>query len=92
MKQYTQLTQVERSQIYALLKEGFTPKEIAKNLGRSASTISREINRNSGERGYRFKQAQTLADERRSQASSRPTVSSGSDFLIVKTWEWTQPR
>ncbi len=38
--------------------------EIAKALGRSQSTLSREISRNTGQRGYRHKQANALAEQR----------------------------
>ena len=47
MKKYKQLTHKERYQIYALLKEGLNYSEIARNIGYSKSTISREIRRNS---------------------------------------------
>jgi IS30 family transposase len=33
-------------------------------MGRNKSTISRELSRNTGKRGYRHKQANRLADER----------------------------
>lgn len=49
---YKQLTKNERYQIYALMKAGHTRKEIAGLLHRSVSTISREIIRNTGSRGY----------------------------------------
>lgn len=62
---YTQLTENERYQIYALKKAGSTQKEIAILLLRSPSTISRELKRNKGLKGYRPKQAQRLSDERR---------------------------
>jgi IS30 family transposase len=39
-------------------------------IGVSPSTISRELKRNTGERGYRFKQASRKAEERRYLASS----------------------
>jgi IS30 family transposase len=39
--------------------------ENAKQLKISQSTISREFSRNTGKRGYRFKQAQTSTDTRR---------------------------
>jgi len=65
---YTQLTEGERYQIYALLKEGFTQKAIAHNLKRHPSTISRELRRNKGLKGYRHKQANKLAVERRGSA------------------------
>ena len=40
-------------------------------MGRHRSTVYRELERNSGQRGYRPQQAQRLADERR-LASRRP--------------------
>ena len=61
---YKHLSQNERYQIFCLMKEGLNCTEIAKNLGRSTSTISREIVRNKGGRGYRPKQADRLAQER----------------------------
>jgi IS30 family transposase len=33
-------------------------------MGRNKSTISRELSRNTGKRGYRHKQANRLTDER----------------------------
>lgn len=45
-------------------KAGHTQSEIAKVLERSPSTISRELSRNRGGRGYRPKQAHRLACER----------------------------
>lgn len=68
---YSQLTEGERYQIYGLLKEGLTQKAIAKNLERHPSTISRELKRNKGLKGYRHKQANQLAVERRQAAKKR---------------------
>ncbi len=62
---YKQLTEVERYQIYSFLKAGFTQEAIALELKRSPSTISREIKRNTGLRGYRPKQAHDLATQRK---------------------------
>jgi transposase, IS30 family len=62
---YTQLTYEQRYQIYALLKMGHTQMEISRNLGVHRSTISRELRRNLGGRGYRPKQANKLAISRR---------------------------
>ncbi len=62
---YNQLTKVERNQIYVLLQEDVSHCRIAEILGRSPSTISREISRNRGQRGYRPKQAERWAQERR---------------------------
>ena len=61
---YHHLTQEERYQIYALHKEGFSLRAIGKNIGKDKSTISREIQRNKGQKGYRPKQAQRFASER----------------------------
>ena len=54
---YTQLTQEQRYQIYALLKTEQSQTKIATVIGVHKSTISREVGRNSGQRGYRPKQA-----------------------------------
>ena len=67
MSCYTQLTQEERYQIYALLKAGHSQSEIATLLGRHKSTISRELRRNTGGRGYRPAQAQHLCEVRRQE-------------------------
>lgn len=39
-------------------------KKIARTIGVSESTLSRELNHNSGKRGYHWKQAQTKAKSR----------------------------
>jgi IS30 family transposase len=70
---YTQLTQEERYQIQALMKAGHNQTEITEILGRHKSTISRELRRNRGLRGYRPKQAQRLSVERR-QCKSQPRI------------------
>ena len=58
---YNQLTGNERYQIYAMNKAGHSQKETAELLGRSASTISRELRRNRGLRGYRPAGAQCFS-------------------------------
>jgi hypothetical protein len=50
------------------MKAGKNQKQIAGLLGWSAGTICRELRRNSGDQGYRPKQAQAKADTRRKQA------------------------
>lgn len=71
---YHQLTENERYQIYALKKVNVTQKEMAILLNRSESTISRELKRNVGLKGYRPKQAQCLSDHRRSTAKKAVKV------------------
>jgi len=62
---YSQLTEGERNQIYALKQAKVSHRMIGAILGRDISTIGREIGRNRGQRGYRPKQAQRKAQERR---------------------------
>ncbi|MGB5304741.1 MAG: helix-turn-helix domain-containing protein, partial [Gammaproteobacteria bacterium] len=65
MRGYTQLTQEERYQIYILKKAEYNQAEIAELLERDKSTISRELRRNRGLKGYRPQQAHHLALLRR---------------------------
>ena len=51
---YHHLTRDQRCQIYALNKRGVTQTGIAVDIGVSQGTISRELARNKGFRGYRF--------------------------------------
>lgn len=61
---YGHLTADERYQMDDLLREGFSQDKVAAAIGRSKSTISRELSRNKGERGWRPRQAQQKAEER----------------------------
>jgi len=74
MRTYRQLTQEQRYQIYALKKTKHTLVEIADVIGVHKSSISRELKRNRGKRGYRPQQAQELALERRSKGVPRITA------------------
>ena len=65
MRGYTQLTQEERYQIYILKKAEYSQTQIAELLERDKSTISRELRRNRGLKGYRPRQAHNLALRRR---------------------------
>lgn len=71
MRTYTQLTQEQRYQISAMLKIGQNQTEIAETIGKHKSTISREVRRNRGQRGYRPKQAQQMSVDRRKKATPR---------------------
>lgn len=62
---YRHLTKEERIQIVTLLRENKNQSYIARLLHRSRSSISREVSRNSGLRGYRAKQAHDKAEERK---------------------------
>lgn len=74
MNRYLHLALEERYQIYALMKAGHPQNEIAVLLGRSPSTLSRELSRNRGLRGYRPQQAQALAQDRASACRTRPRI------------------
>jgi IS30 family transposase len=74
---YNQLTQEQRYQIYALKKTGHSGTEIAEVIGVHKATVSRELRRNRGGRGYRPQQAQQMALERRAKAKPR---------ICAKTW------
>jgi IS30 family transposase len=74
---YTQLTQEQRYQIDALLKMGHNQTEMAECVGVHKSTISRELRRNKGLRGYRPKQAHQKALSRRNHARPR---------ILPETW------
>lgn len=71
-KQYQQLAYEQRCQISALIKSGFSQRKMASTLGVNQSTISRELSRNTGKRGYQHKQAQSKTIQRR-LAAVKPT-------------------
>ena len=58
---YKQLSLTERHYIELQYKLGASMNKISQDLNRSQSTISPEIARNTGKRGYRHKQANELA-------------------------------
>ena len=66
---HTQLTEGQRYQIYTLKKNGFRQVTIANQIGVDPSTISRELSRNKGCRGYRPKQANEKALLRRQESA-----------------------
>lgn len=74
MRTYKQLTCEQRYAIQILIEKNYLQKDIAAAIGVNKSTISRELKRNSSKRGYRPKQAQRLAEERR-QDKSPPRIS-----------------
>ena len=65
MREYRQLTEEDRIEIYAMKQAGKEQKMMAAKLALHPSTISRELRRNTGLRGYRPKQAQQKALHRR---------------------------
>lgn len=89
MKTYFQLTQEQRYQIYALKKTGHSNSEIADVIGVHKSTVSRELKRNRGGRGYRPQQAQQSAIERRPKAVPRITANTWVVVEKLLRQEWS---
>ena len=81
-RSYQQLTQEQRYQIYAFKKAGWSQHATAEELQVHKSTISRELKRNRGQRGYRPQQAQRLAQERQQQRATRPRISAATWKLV----------
>ena len=68
---YHQLTSQQRSQIFALLQRKTPRKEIALIVGCSQSTLCRELQRNSTDKGnYLWEKADNKAMERRKRSTS----------------------
>ena len=65
---YTQLAREQRYQINVLKKAGHNQTYIAAMIGCHKSTISRELRRNRGQKGYRHYQADELAYSRQCDA------------------------
>ena len=80
---YNQLTQCQRYQIQALLKSDHNQTEITEIIGVHKSTISRELKRNRGQRGYRPKQAHRKAINRRKR--DRRSIQ-------PQTWAWIEEK
>jgi IS30 family transposase len=90
MNHYKQLTHEQRYQIQALMKAGLNQTEIACIVGVHKSTISREVRRNIGLRGYRPKQAHRMSIERR-QEKAQPRILSKEWSLVERLLreEWS---
>jgi transposase, IS30 family len=67
MRTFNHLTEAERYHIYIENKKKIPPAQIAKDMGRHRSTISRELQRNKGQRGYRYNQAHEMAQQRHAE-------------------------
>jgi|TARA_B110000967_G_scaffold204999_1_gene248579 IS30 family transposase len=68
MSSYKQLTYAQSCQIEVLYRSGFSQQSFVYAVGASQPKISRELRRNTGERGYRHQQAQRKRCDRRSDA------------------------
>ena len=90
---YTHLTEEERYHIDELLRQGYPQMSIADELGRSASTISRELRRNRGQRGWRPRQACQKATFRLSERgkNNAPKIDAAAwdyalDKITIEQW------
>ena len=83
------LTLEQRYRIYSLLKTGHAQSEIALTIGVHKLTISRELKKPHGKRGYRYKQAHTKAEDG-GQGKIRPRIYGSTwvfiESLIQKEW------
>lgn len=68
---YKRVTKTERNLIRMWRQAGHGQREIARRLGRSPSTICREIARNTGDNGYQPRQAHRMAQERARRPGTR---------------------
>ena len=98
MRTYRRIAYEDRCQLYVLRKAGKTQTEISQALGFSQGTVSRELARNAGRRGYRFQQAQRLAQARQQQIRYQPRKLTGrvcralTRKLRAERWSPAQPR
>jgi len=87
---YKQLSLTERHYIELQYKLGASMNKISKDLNRSQSTISREISRNTGKRGYRHKQATQLALNRHKEKDKAckltPTIKVLIEGYLQQDW------
>ena len=74
---YHRLCAENRKVIANMKQAGKTQDEIAQAIGFSQGTISKELSRNRGERGYRPAQADRLANRKEEPERTRPKVMVG---------------
>ena len=91
---YQQLQPEDRVSIASMLQQGFGVRAIARAIDRSASTVSRELRRNSSNaKVYASTRAQRLMRARRDGARRWPKLyRDGRLWLVVKaclSWHWS---
>lgn len=81
---YRRLQKIDRGVIYRMNKAGKTQSEIAQTLGFSQGSISKELKRNKGQRGYRETQSHKLTLQRLKMKPARSCVTVGDLELEVQ--------
>ena len=90
---YRHLQVEDRQTLASLLQQGESLRSIARALGRSPSSLSRERRRNSAALGYGSVEAAALAMQRRRAARPTPKLTvEGPLWLVVRaclSWRWS---
>ena len=81
---YTHLTLDERIFLQDNLKKGLSLTTIADYMGRSTSTLSRELKRNKSKSGYRAQKADSIAKERRSASRITTLLPGSEEYNYIK--------
>jgi IS30 family transposase len=93
-KSYKQLQPEDRYTIAVMQEQGLSLRAMARKLGRSVSTLSRELQRNSDDKqAYAGGLAQTASQTRRLQARPAPLLELDgtlwSTVLTLLEWKWS---
>ncbi len=83
-KGYHHLTKDTRCQLYTSMKRGDSAHIMAKELNIHRSTVYREFKRNSGLRGYRYKQAHEKLSHRRCHASHKKSKMTEDTISVIE--------
>lgn len=79
---YKHLSLAERYYIQVEWKKKVSQNKIAEAIGRSQSTISRELKRNRGKKGYRHKQADRFAHERQESKAKAVKMTEEMKYIV----------
>jgi len=76
----------EREEIALLRAQGLGVREVARRLGRSASTVSRELRRNAATRGGNLDYRATTAQWHAERAGRRPKAAKLATNLALRAY------
>lgn len=80
---YSHFTLEEREYLQDYLKKDYSLRKIARYLGRSPSSVSRELKRNADEYGYHAQKANTKALKRRHSSAIRVLKENSKEYKFV---------